>query len=289
MNTNSGNWLKRILASPLTYKLWLPNLVGVALLLAVVWGFVALYGAGGGLMQSALAATVMAVVGILVLGWLISVNVIRPLRKLRDGTATLAGGQLAYRIDIHSGDELEGLSSEFNRMATSLQHGQQQLAAFAQDKIHQAEEAQVRLRELTLIAETSRTISASLDLQTILDTILSSVRQIVPYDLAQVCLWDPEERVLRTSARGANPQYATYLRPEGDVYKLDEGLTGWIARNGAPLLVNDLWEETRAAPKLARSELPIRAYVGAPLMVGQELVGALELPVMLPVRSHKPV
>ncbi len=45
----------------------------------------------------------------------------QPILQLRQGAARLAGGDLATRIEIRSGDEVEALAQELNRMADQLQ------------------------------------------------------------------------------------------------------------------------------------------------------------------------
>jgi signal transduction histidine kinase/CheY-like chemotaxis protein len=45
----------------------------------------------------------------------------RPIRALQDRAAAIAAGRLDQRIDIHSGDELQSLAEQFNRMAANLQ------------------------------------------------------------------------------------------------------------------------------------------------------------------------
>src|SRR5262249_16378042 len=44
-----------------------------------------------------------------------------PIRALHDGAARIGSGDLARRISIKSGDELEALGNQFNRMAARLQ------------------------------------------------------------------------------------------------------------------------------------------------------------------------
>ncbi|HUI98733.1 MAG TPA: ATP-binding protein [Usitatibacter sp.] len=48
-------------------------------------------------------------------------RLVRPILELRGGAAKIAGGDLATRIRISTGDEVEALAREFNRMADQLQ------------------------------------------------------------------------------------------------------------------------------------------------------------------------
>ena len=50
-----------------------------------------------------------------------------PIRKLAEGTAAVAAGQLDYQIDETSGDEVGVLISSFNRMTHELKHSREQI------------------------------------------------------------------------------------------------------------------------------------------------------------------
>ena len=52
---------------------------------------------------------------------LIGVRVVRPLQELRQGVTRIGAGELDYRIDVQTGDELEVLADEFNQMTGKLQ------------------------------------------------------------------------------------------------------------------------------------------------------------------------
>lgn len=64
----------------------------------------------------------------------------QPILRVRENAARIGAGDLAARIDIKSGDELESLADEFNRMAAQLQ----EYAAGLEEKV------KTRTRELSL-------------------------------------------------------------------------------------------------------------------------------------------
>jgi signal transduction histidine kinase/ActR/RegA family two-component response regulator len=51
---------------------------------------------------------------------LLARRMVRPIRALQEGAARIGAGELDYRIEIHTGDELETLAVEFDRMAVRL-------------------------------------------------------------------------------------------------------------------------------------------------------------------------
>jgi PAS domain S-box-containing protein len=154
------------------------------------------------------------------------------------------------------------------------------LVAFADQAAVAIENAELygeerrRSRELALVNRISRAVTASLDLEMTLDTILASVGDLLPYVAAEICLWDPEKNMLASQGWGGDPAYRQLA---ADTYTPGEGYTGWIAVHQDPLLVPNINTFDEVRPKLEPGQLPVGGYVGVPLMVGDTLVGTMEL------------
>ena len=131
-----------------------------------------------------------------------------------------------------------------------------------------------RSRELALVNRISRTITSSLDLDTTLDAILASVRDLLPYVAAEICLWDAEKKLLFSRGWGGDPTYRHLAAGE---YAPGDGYTSWIAENYTSLLIADISAFDEVKPKLVSNQLLEGSYVGVPLMVGDTFVGTLEL------------
>ena len=93
-----------------------------------------------------------------------------PIRALRDGAARIGRGDLAHRIGVRTGDELETLAGEFNQMAERLQELYGTLEQRVADRTRELREALERLRALAAVSEA---VNSSLELATVLDTILA--------------------------------------------------------------------------------------------------------------------
>jgi signal transduction histidine kinase/DNA-binding response OmpR family regulator/HPt (histidine-containing phosphotransfer) domain-containing protein/HAMP domain-containing protein len=79
----------------------------------------------------------------------------RPVRLLQEGSARIGAGDLEYRLDIHTGDELEDLANDLNRMAESLIQARSNLEQKVADRtreleaeIAQRRRAETRFRDL---------------------------------------------------------------------------------------------------------------------------------------------
>jgi PAS domain S-box-containing protein len=111
------------------------------------------------------------------------------------------------------------------------------------------------------------------DLGKTLNSILWSTRQLIPYDVAEITLWDEDRQCCVTKGWGGKRAYAR--KTEG-VYYVDEGYTGWIIRHQRSLLIRDAQARRDVRPKVDTPEHPFRSYVGVPLHIGKQFLGTLE-------------
>lgn len=93
------------------------------------------------------AILVTALIMSMALALWLAARTIRPIRVLRDGAERIGAGDLQHRIDIDTGDELEALAEEFNRMAAKLHESYttlEQRIATRTEQLQQANQAKSR-------------------------------------------------------------------------------------------------------------------------------------------------
>ena len=66
---------------------------------------------------------------------------VRPLRALQAGAARIGRGELEQRIEVHTGDEIEGLAEQFNKMGADLHASYTGLERQVQERTRQLERA----------------------------------------------------------------------------------------------------------------------------------------------------
>jgi len=81
-----------------------------------------------GLLQRGIFILLMGVLFSLLLGAVLSIKIISPVKRLIDGTKHIAEGDLEYRVKVPSRDEIGQLAASFNDMSSSL--------ADAREKLH---------------------------------------------------------------------------------------------------------------------------------------------------------
>lgn len=132
---------------------------------------------------------------------------------------------------------------------------------------------------LVALSEATKTIATSLDLQTTAQNILDTVNRVLEYDIAEVNVWDSDLKALRPLARDGDRVYTLALEQQAPFYQLNEGLSGWLARNKRPLLIADVEAATDVQPKLNQTDFPFQSMIGMPLLYGEarEFVGTIEI------------
>lgn len=79
----------------------------------------------------------IAVVIALLLGILLTRQIIRPLRSLSNGAEHVSRGDLSYRVQVHANDEIGNLAKSFNEMALKLDNSEQSRRRLVSDVAHE--------------------------------------------------------------------------------------------------------------------------------------------------------
>ena len=86
------------------------------------------------------------IIGVAVIAW-VSSRMIGPIRELHEGAKIIGSGNLDYRVNIKTGDEIEWLGEEFNKMAGELMVSYATLEQKVKDKTAELEEANSELEQ----------------------------------------------------------------------------------------------------------------------------------------------
>src|SRR6516225_11876211 len=123
----------------------------------------------------------------LIAGLFLARKMVVPIQALRRGAALIGAGDLSQRIAIKTGDELEGLADQFNDMAGKLEESYTDL----ERKVDQrTEELGQSVKELRALGEISQTVNSTLDLETVLNTIVSKAAQLAGTETGAIYVYD---------------------------------------------------------------------------------------------------
>jgi signal transduction histidine kinase len=133
-------------------------------------------------------------------------RVVGPVRILREGVERIGSGDLGYRLQLKTGDEMEILADEFNRMTTQLQESYANLEQKVDERTRELTEA---LEQQTATSEILRVISSSpTDIQPVLDAVAQSAARLCEANDAQIFRIDGEY-LQRAAGYGSIPFSST--------------------------------------------------------------------------------
>lgn len=133
-----------------------------------------------------------------------------------------------------------------------------------------------RAEQLSMISEVSSAITSILDLDELLDEVVSLLYRRFGYPFVHLFTVHPGRRkIFYEAGSGA---LSKVLQEQLYALELDdpEGIVAWVARNGETILANDVDSEPRYRP----SPLPpdeTRAELAVPLIFGGEVLGVLDV------------
>jgi signal transduction histidine kinase/GAF domain-containing protein len=135
------------------------------------------------------------------------------------------------------------------------------------------EETQRRVQELAYLNEAGRTMTSSLDLEQILTTIMKETTLVLKTEAGSVLLLDEESsELVFEAAVGPLSEKVKGLR-----LPLGQGIAGWVAREGQPLLVPNIEEDPRFYSRIDRATGFItKSILAVPLKVKGKVIGVIE-------------
>jgi signal transduction histidine kinase/HAMP domain-containing protein/ActR/RegA family two-component response regulator len=212
-------------------------------------------------------------------------SLVRPLARLREGTATVGAGNLDFTLGGHTKDELGELAFAFDGMTEKLKRttvSRDELAT-----INQALQAEVIVRQqaelkahaqlgrLNLLHQITRSVGERQDLRSIFQVVIRSLEDQLPVDFCCICLYDQPQEALIVSCVGLRSAALAqeFAMSENAHIPIDQnGLSRCV--RGELVYEPDISEVAFPFPqRLARGGLA--ALVMAPLLVENTVFGVL--------------
>ncbi len=181
----------------------------------------------------------------------------------------VASGNFGQAVSAPTGDELEELADQFNRMSAELQ------ASYA----NLEQRVAARTRELSTLLKIARDVTSTLDLERLLGLILDQLQSVMDYTGAAILTVENDHLRFRAYRGRPLPESIWRLR-----IPVAGGLGEQIITQRRPIIVPDVRaDESVQTPGRLRAAVDyMRALVGVPLMVKETPLG------LLAVFHHQP-
>jgi PAS domain S-box-containing protein len=190
-----------------------------------------------------------------------------------------AGAQAFLGLPLTAGEQVIGAmglftthrGKTFGSEQLAIAEGIGRMAAIAVRNARLYAEASRRAEEAQALIRTARSITASLDLVTVLSMIAEQARDLLHADGSRIHLLDPERGVMRCLvALDTHAEALLSLEiPRGS------GLVGWVMENGAPLMSNEPTADPRSLHVPGTPQDEPECIVMAPLTVRQRTMGVM--------------
>jgi len=188
-------------------------------------------------------------------------RIIQPILDMIGAAQKVAAGDFAQTIVTNTGDEVEILAAQFNRMSAQLR------ASYTQLENRVAE----RTRVLSTLIDIAEAVNRSLDLEETLNHSLEKTLQVLGIEAGGIYLYDAKtEKLMLAAYRGYPPEVARQM----DKLAVGEGFNGFVAQSCQPLVVDEISTDVR----LARTNIlqaGMHSLVSVPLRAKDKLVGTL--------------
>ena len=221
-------------------------------------------------------------VGLALFGVLLSVlaslllarRMVRPIRALTEGAGRIGAGDLGHRLEVHTGDEIERLAEQFNRMTSQLRESYANLEQKVEERTRELSEA---LEQQTATSEILRVISSSPnDLTPVFDAMLESALRLCDANSGFLFLYDGQayRAVAHRGAAGAFAELMQKAHRAGP----HTGL-GRIVIEKGPVQIEDLTQDIayheRDPLRVLTVEIGgMRTWLGVPMLKEGEVIGA---------------
>ncbi|HEX7383075.1 MAG TPA: GAF domain-containing protein, partial [Burkholderiaceae bacterium] len=198
---------------------------------------------------------------------------VRPIRTIQEGAVRLGAGELQRRIDVKTGDELEGLAEQFNRMGEQLRESYADLERKVEQRTAELSES---LEHQTAISEVLRVISQSpTDVAPVFEAILDSATRLFGSPLTAIFRYDGKlvqlVGVRNWPAQAIEDARRFYPGPPDT-----RMMSGRVILSGAVQVEEDTFRDP-AYDQTAAHLGTWRRMLGAPLLKDGATVGAIVL------------
>ncbi len=184
-----------------------------------------------------------------------------PFADILTATDRIISGDLNYRIASKRRDEFGIIANRFDSMVEGLQR-----ISVKNEELYRSTKDQ--LQKLTAIYEIAKAITSTLDLDELLRMIAEEATRLLN---ARGCVI----RLLEDSSLAIKASCGLPKEIEGMMtLSIGEGLPGMVAKEGKPILVEDL---SRMPSEWKVPYLDARSVINVPLRVGERVIGTLGL------------
>ncbi|CAG0968362.1 two-component system, NarL family, nitrate/nitrite sensor histidine kinase NarX [Methylophilaceae bacterium] len=213
---------------------------------------------------------VIALLGTVLLDYIFSLLLVRPVKRLNDGLRSMGKADFSVRLPITGDDELSELAQGFNQMVEKLQGIYTALEQRIEEKTRRVE---IKNRELGTLYEIAAYLNASTAAEPLCDSVLERMIALFCANGGVIRLTDPKGEQLKVvAARGVSDSFLaeeTYLA-------VGSCVCGEVARDGIAVSSDLIIPSSRPLLHACNRD-NFRSIAAIPIRSKQNMLGLLNL------------
>ena len=208
--------------------------------------------------------------------WWLARGMVRPIRTLQEGAQHIGEGELDQKIDIRTGDELEALADQFNRMTSQLRESYAGLEKKVEERTSEINEA---LRQQTATAEVLKAISRStMDLDAVLQTLMDNATRLCNAVNGVMLRPDADGNFVPTVAHGYPPDSPVLAELHRNPLRPGTGsATGRALLEKRTVHIHDVLAEAGYERHDTARLGAYRTLLAVPMLRGDEPIGVISM------------
>ena len=204
-------------------------------------------------------------------GMFLARKMVVPIQALREGAERIGARRTHQRISVKTGDELEALADQFNDMAGRLEDSYADLERKVEER---TQELARSVQELQALGEVSHAVNSTLDLETLLSTIVAKAVQLSATDAGAIYVFSKLRQKFRLRATyGMSDDLIAAIGDQ--TIGLGESYIGGATQRRSALQIPDLADEPQSAMRDLVLGAGYRGLLVVPLLRPDRIVGAL--------------
>jgi signal transduction histidine kinase/methyl-accepting chemotaxis protein len=228
------------------------------------------------------ALVALSLLSSILIVWLyVGRNIVRRLTSLSDGMLAIAGGRLHTAVALQGADEIAAMGRAVEVFRKNTLERDELLAEKAQvaDRLERqvkertAELAQ-SVEQLRALGEVSQAVNSTIDLETVLSTIVAKAVQLSGTDAGTIYAFDEASREFQLRATyGMDDAIIAEIKDRR--VQIGESAIGEAARRATPIQIADVDKDPSALVLDLIVRAGFRALLVVPLLGANRIVGAL--------------
>jgi PAS domain S-box-containing protein len=196
-----------------------------------------------------------------------------------DAVPTETTEQAVWRLEFVRPDKNRMLTEVTAARLAGKGAGWVAIARDVTERFRMQEQIERRNRDLTALNAITSTAGQSLDMDRLLNDVVTTLVDVLKADVAGITLIEEQTRLLKVGAYKGLSDTIVRAVTNATTKEDSESLTHEVVRTGTPILISDLTRDKRAeavAGKAVR-DMGLRSYAAAPIKTRDKLLGVVSI------------